>query len=248
MCCIRRLKGWTLQNKMTLQSIKFELNSLGNPEKKKVLQYFFKTGKGEYGEGDVFLGITVPEQRKIAKKFIDISIKEVEQLLHSKIHEHRLTALLIWTYQYKKADNERKKQIYNLYIKNTQWINNWDLVDVTTPKIIGDYLLDKDRSILYTLAKNDYLWDKRIAILATFAFIMNNESNDTLQIAEILLRDNHDLIHKSVGWMLREVGKRVSQSAEEVFLKKHYKEMPRTMLRYAIERFSKSKKDFYMKR
>ena len=160
-----------------------------------------------------------------------------------------MVALVIWTYQFEKADNKTQEKIYKAYLKNTKWINNWDLVDVTTPGIVGMFLLDKDRKILYDLAKSKNLWEKRIAILATFAFInKNKESKDTLKIAEILLDDEHDLIHKGVGWMLREVGKRVSQQKEEEFLRKHYKKMPRTMLRYAIERFDEKKRQFYLKK
>ncbi len=234
---------------MILNNLKKDLKKFANPKRAKVNQWFFKTGKGEYGEGDVFIGLTMPDVRKIAKKYIHLSIKEVEQLLHSKIHEHRMVALVIWTYQFEKADNKTREKIYKAYLRNTKWINNWDLVDVTTPGIVGMFLLDKDRKILYDLAKSKNLWEKRIAILATFAFInKNKESKDTLKIAEILLDDEHDLIHKGVGWMLREVGKRVSQQKEEEFLRKHYKKMPRTMLRYAIERFDEKKRQFYLKK
>jgi 3-methyladenine DNA glycosylase AlkD len=230
-----------------LSQLKQELHKLGNSEKKKVMQNFFKTGPGEYAEGDIFLGATMPEMRKLAKKYLSLPISDVETLLHSEIHEERMVALIIWTYQYERADKITRKVIYNTYLKNRKWINNWDLVDVTTPKIIGDYLLDNDRSILYQLARTNNLWEKRIAILATFTFIKNNQFTDTLNIAEILLNDSHDLIHKAVGWMLREVGKR-DQEIEETFLKKHYKTMPRTMLRYAIERFDEKKRKFYMKK
>ncbi len=233
---------------MSLIKLKKDMENFSDPKRKKANEWFFKTGKGEYGEGDKFVGISMPHARTIAKKYLDLSIKEVEQLLHSKIHEQRMIALLIWTYQFEKADDKTKEKIYNVYLRNKKWINNWDLVDVTTPKIVGEYLIDKDRSILYKLAKSSNLWEKRISILATFAFIYNGESNDTLKIAEILLNDDHDLIHKAVGWMLREVGKRVSLREEEKFLKKYYKKMPRTMLRYAIERFSSLKKKFYMKK
>ena len=234
---------------MTLNNLKKDLKKLANPKRAKVNQWFFKTGKGEYGEGDIFIGLTMPDARKIAKRYIHLPIKEVEHLLHSKIHEHRMVALVIWTYQFEKADNKTQEKIYKAYLKNTKWINNWDLVDVTTPGIVGMFLLDKDRKILYDLAKSKNLWEKRIAILATFAFInKNKESKDTLKIAEILLDDEHDLIHKGVGWMLREVGKRVSQQKEEEFLRKYYKKMPRTMLRYAIERFDEKKRQFYLKK
>lgn len=233
---------------MNLKELKKELRSLGNPEKAKLYQGFFKTGPGQYGEGDVFLGLTMPQQRVIAKKFTHLSISEVEKLLHSKIHEHRMTALVIWTYQFEKADDKTKNEIYKAYIRNTKWINNWDLIDLSTPSIVGNYLLDKKRDVLYKLAHSKSLWEKRISILATFSFINNKETKDTLAIAEILLHDKHDLIHKAVGWMLREVGKRVSQAEEEKFLKKYYKTMPRTMLRYSIERFDEKKRKFYMKK
>jgi len=233
---------------MSLEALKKDVKKLASPKKAEVNRWFFKTGKGEYGEGDMFVGLTMPDMRKVAKKYLHLSLREVENLLHSKIHEHRMIALVIWTYQFEKADDKTKEKIYKTYLKNTKWINNWDLVDVTTPRIVGMYLLDKDKSILYKLAKSSDLWEKRIAILATFAFInKGNESKDTLKISEILLNDKHDLIHKAVGWMLREVGKR-NQSVEEKFLRKYYKKMPRTMLRYAIERFSDSKRKFYMKK
>jgi len=229
-----------------LNDIKNDFKKLANSDKAKVLSGFFKTGNGEYGEGDLFLGITVPEQRKLAQKYIDLSFPSLQVLLNNKIHEYRLTALLILTYQYKKADKLEQKNIYNFYIKNTHNINNWDLVDVTTPHIVGAYLLNKDRKILYKLAKSKNIWERRISILATFWFIRHNEFGDTLAIAHILHNDTHDLIHKAVGWMLREVGKR-DLKAEEDFLKEHYQYMPRTMLRYAIEKFSENKRKKYEK-
>jgi len=231
-----------------LSRLQQELFSLGNKDKAKLLQRFFKTGPGEYGEGDLFLGLTVPQQRVIAKKyFSELSLKETEELLHSKYHEFRLTALVILTYKYQKVQEEERKQIYDLYLRNTKYINNWDLVDVTTPRIVGEYLREKDHSILYDLAKSKDLWEKRISILATFTFIAHHQFEDTLKISEILLNDKHDLIHKAVGWALREVGKR-NLSEEEKFLNKYYKTMPRTMLRYAIEKFSEEKKKYYMNR
>lgn len=236
---------------MTLANLKRGAKKFSNLKRKKANEWFFKTGKGQYGEGDKFIGISMPDARKVAKNSLDLSIKEVENLLHSKIHEYRMIALVIWTYQYEAADDKLKEKIYKAYMRNLKWINNWDLVDVTTPRIVGMYLLDKpkERKILYKLVKSNNLWERRISIMATLAFIVEGkESKDTLAISEILLKDKHDLIHKAVGWMLREVGKRVSQADEEKFLKKHYKTMPRTMLRYAIERFSDSKKRFYMKK
>lgn len=225
--------------------IKKDLQKFANPEKAKLLQKFFKTGKGEYGEGDILLGIMVPQQRKVAKKYKGLTLNEVQELISSKIHEYRLTALFILVDKYKRSDQKTKKTIFDFYLKNTNNINNWDLIDLSAPNIIGNYLLDKPRGILYKLAKSKSLWEKRISILATAAFIRNNEYKDTLEISKILLNDRHDLIHKGVGWMLREVGKR-NQAAEEKFLKKHYKNMPRTMLRYAIEKFDDKKRRFYL--
>jgi len=233
---------------MTLNNLKKELKLLSNPKQAKLLQRFFKTGKGQYGEGDIFLGIKVPEQRKVAKRYKHLTLKEIETLLKSKIHEHRLTALFILIDKYKRAGEKEKQEIFNLYLKNTKNINNWDLIDLSAPNIIGNYLLDKERDILYKLAKSNNLWEKRIAILSTAEFIKNGEHEDTLAISKILLNDVHDLIHKGVGWMLREVGKRIDQEIEEDFLKKHHKKMPRTMLRYAIERFNEKKRKFYLRK
>jgi 3-methyladenine DNA glycosylase AlkD len=233
---------------MSLKQIQKDLQKLKNKEKAKILQGFFKTGKGQYGEGDIFLGIIVPLQRKTASNYKDLTLQDIQELLKSKIHEYRLTALFILIQQYNKADEKKKKKIFNLYLKNTDNINNWDLIDLSAPNIIGNYLLNRPRDVLYNLANSNSLWEKRISILSTFEFIKNNEYKDTLKISKILLNDNHDLIHKSVGWMLREVGKRVSQQKEEEFLKKYYKTMPRTMLRYAIERFEESKRQSYLKK
>jgi 3-methyladenine DNA glycosylase AlkD len=230
-----------------LKDVQGELRKLAHPEKAKILSGFFKTGKGDYGEGDLFLGITVPEQRKIAKKYSGLPLKDIRKLLSSKIHEYRLVALLMLIRQYGKSDERREKEIFDFYLANTRHINNWDLVDLSAPNIMGDYLLDKDRAIVYKLAKSDNLWEKRIAIMATFMFIRNNQFDDTFRIAEILLYDQHDLIQKAVGWMLRETGKR-NQTQEEAFLKKYCGEMPRTMLRYAVERFDEQKRRLYLKR
>ncbi len=235
-----------MKNKM-LASLQKELHSLQNSQKARLLSGFFKTGKGEYGEGDLFLGITMPQQRVIAKKYFkQISLKDIEKLLHGKYHEERMTALVILTYKFEKAYKEEQKDIYDLYLKNTKYINNWDLVDVTTPRIVGAYLLEKDRSVLYKLVKSKDLWERRISVLATFMFIREHQFEDSLRISEILLQDRHDLIHKAVGWMLREIGKR-NQEVEEDFLQKHYKKMPRTMLRYAIEKFDEKKRRSYLK-
>ena len=234
-----------------LQGIKRELELSGDPGRAKILSSFFKTGKGQYGEGDVFLGITVPEQRKIAKKYTLLTLKQIKELLQSKIHERRLTALLILVEQYKLAQRtkelKQQKAIVDFYLQHTEYVNNWDLVDLTADKILGQYLLDKkkERDILLKLSNSSILWERRIAIVATFAFIRNHEYTFTLRIAERLLDDTHDLIHKAVGWMLREVGKR-DLIVEEKFLEKHAHTMPRTMLRYAIERFNKKKRNEYM--
>ena len=228
-----------------LDQIKNELSQLSDPEQAKNLSWFFKTDKGQYGEGDVFLGIPVPKQRKVAKRYIDLSLNDLQELLSSTIHEHRLTALLILVSKYEKADNSGKNEIFSFYLKNTGNINNWDLVDLSAPKIMGDYLYNKDVSILFKLAKSSNLWERRIAVLSTFTFIRNNDFDVSLKIAELLLHDEHDLIHKAVGWMLREIGKR-NQETEERFLSKYCMQMPRTMLRYAIERFEENKRKFYL--
>ncbi len=229
-----------------MTSLKQEIALLSNPEKAKILQRFFKTCKGQYGDGDIFLGISVPEQRKVAKKFKEIELSKLKPFMQSGIHEERLVALLILVQKFEKGNEAEKGKIYKFYFDNVQGVNNWDLVDLTAPKIVGAWLLDKDRKLLFKLAKSNNLWEKRIAIISTFAFIREKDFEDSLAIAEILLHDKHDLIHKAVGWMLREVGKKDLET-EEGFLKKHYKEMPRTMLRYAIERFEEKKRVAYLK-
>ena len=228
-----------------LTQIKRDLAQLKNPDRAKNLTWFFKTGKGQYGEGDIFLGIPVPEQRKVAKKHTVLSLNDLQELLKSKIHEHRFTALLILISNYQKAGESVKEEIFHFILKNTENINNWDLVDLSAPRIIGDYLLNRKRSILYKLAKSKNLWERRISILSTFKFIDNNDFKDALNISELLLHDEHDLIHKAVGWALREIGKR-DQNLEERFLNKHYLYMPRTMLRYAIEKFDERKRKIYL--
>jgi len=237
-----------------LSAVKKDLQKLGSQRRAKLSQRFFKTGKGEYGEGDIFLGIKVGPQRTTVKKYADIlTIDEAEKLLHSKIHEHRLVAILILMNKYKKAnkagDEKTKKKIYKMYLANTKWINNWDLIDLSAPHIVGEYLADKkqERKILRRLAKSKSLWERRISVISTFYFIRDNEFKDSLEIAEMLVQDEHDLIHKAVGWMLREIGKK-NQAVEEKFLRRHYKTMPRTMLRYSIERFPEKKRKFYMKK
>lgn len=227
----------------SLPELREELKRIAEPQRAKNLQRFFKTGKGEYGEGDIFLGITVPSLRKIAKKYYSLDVRQLKELIASKFHEERLIALFILINKYKTTNH--KKIIFHFYIKNTKYINNWDLVDLSAPNIVGEHLLDRDREILYQFAKSDNVWERRIAVLATFWFIKNNRFEESLRLAEILLKDKHDLIHKAVGWMLREIGKR-DQKVEEKFLKKYCKKMPRTMLRYAIEKFPKEKKEYYM--
>ena len=219
-----------------------EIENLKCEEKAKIYQRFFKTGKGEYGEGDVFYGITVPELRKISKKYKSLELNDVEKLLKNEVHEIRMIGLFILSLRFK----SNEKEIYDCYMNNLVRINNWDLVDVSAPNIPGVYLLDKDKKILYSLAKSKNLWERRIAMLSCFAFIRRNQYEDALKISEILLNDGHDLMHKAVGWMLREVGKR-NLNVEEDFLKKHYKNMPRIMLRYAIEKFDENKRQRYLK-
>jgi len=228
---------------LTLLNLKKELRMKASPKKAKILQRFFKTGPGEYGEGDVFLGVVVPDIRKLVKEYSDLKLKEAVKLLHSKIHEERLTALLIMVSQFQAEKNEEK--VYNLYLKNTKYINSWDLVDLSADKIVGVYLASKSKLILCELSKSKNIWERRISIISTFCFIKNNRFEETLKIAKILLSDEHDLIHKAVGWMLREVGKRDLKTEEE-FLKKYYKRMPRTMLRYAIEKFPEKKRKKYL--
>lgn len=222
------------------------LNKEANPERAVHSQRFFKTGKGQYGEGDLFLGLTVPQQRIIAKKYKSIPLDELQTVIESEYHEHRLTTLMILVDKFKSTKDEKlRKEIIDFYLKNTKHINNWDLVD-TSARILGEYLLDKNRSTLYELAKSENLWQQRISIIATSYFIDHYQFEDTLKISELLLNNNHDLIHKAVGWMLREVGKK-ELNAEIVFLDKYHKVMPRTMLRYAIERFPKDLRVHYLR-
>lgn len=245
-----------------LDKLKSELNQLADPQKAVFLQRFFKTGVGEYGYGDVFLGLTVPQSRKLAMKYKKLPLKSIEVLLSSKVHEERFIALIILIYQFEKGDERAKRDIFEFYLSHTKYINNWDLVDLSAPRIIGKWIFDKNIknnvSIKSTadihwqleplprLAKSSNLWEKRIAIIATFNFIVKGYPGASLEIAEILVHDREDLIQKAVGWMLREVGKRCSREDEEIFLKKHYKIMPRTMLRYAIERFPKERRSAYL--
>jgi 3-methyladenine DNA glycosylase AlkD len=226
---------------INLSQLKKDFKALANKDQAKNLARFFKTGPGEYGEGDIFLGIKVPEQRKLVGVYKNLDHVAIQELLHSKIHEHRLTAVLILVEQFNQADEANKKSIFDFYLKNTFFINNWDLVDLSAPKIVGEYLADKPRDILYRLVLSPNLWERRISILATFAFIKRHDFKDSLKIAEIFLSDKHDLIQKATGWMLREIGKR-DQKVLEDFLEKNLKKMPRVTLRYAIERMEEKKR------
>ncbi len=234
---------------MTAKFILQELYSVANPEKARFLQGFFKTGKGQYAEGDIFLGIVVPQVRDIVKNNKGIPLSEIQILLNSEYHEARLAALLFLVQHFRKAKKEEeKKEIFDFYIANAKKANNWDLVDVTCRDVIGGYLLDKgDRSILYELAESDNLWEQRIAIVTTWMFIKHKDYTDTLALSEKLMNHKHDLMHKAVGWMLREVGKKNKQTLVE-FLEIHYKNMPRTALRYSIEHFSAEERAYFMKK
>lgn len=228
-----------------LEDLKLKLNKFGSPKRAKVSQWFFKTGPGQYGEGDKFLGLSVPVQRKLAYQYLDLSLSDIKDLLRNQIHEYRFVALEILVAQYEKGDEKIKEKIFNFYIKNTKYINNWDLVDTSAEYIVGDYLFNKDKSILFKLAKSNNIWERRISIISTFRYIKNNKFDETLKIAKILIKDKHDLIQKAVGWMLREVGNR-SLDTELKFLDQWYKIMPRTMLRYAIERLSDKLRKEYL--
>ncbi len=230
---------------MALLPIQKELRALASPEIAANLQRFFKTGPGQYGEGDVFLGVKVPPLRALAKQHRDAGLATVTALLASPYHEERMLALLLLLQFYQRTDEAGRQAAFDLYLAHTHRINNWDLVDVSAPRIVGRHLQDGPRKVLYLLARSPLLWERRIAILATAWFIRLDDYADTLKIAEMLLSDEHDLMHKAVGWMLREVGKR-DLAAEEGFLRHHYRTMPRTMLRYAIERFPEPKRRNYL--
>lgn len=217
-------------------TITAELQALSQDEKRKVLPRFFKTGKGEYGEGDAFLGVVVPDVRGVARKHKAANLDEIHELMVSAWHEVRLCALLIMVEQCKRADDTARKTLFDLYLSLTEHINNWDLVDLSCRFVVGEYLLDKPRDILYRLAESPLLWDNRIAIVSTFAFIRHNQLDDTFALADKMMAHTHDLMHKAIGWMLREAGKRDEQRLYN-YIMQHRKEMPRTMLRYAIEKF-----------
>ena len=230
---------------MTVKEFNATLKELANPEIAEHSQRFFKTGKGEYGAGDKFLGIRVPVLRSQAKKFKHLSLQEVQRVLKSSFHEERLCALFMLVNKFAKADEAKQKTIYEMYLAHTKYVNNWDLVDSSAHQIVGGYLLERNRKPLYRLVKSKSLWERRIAIIATYHFIKRDDFTDTLDLSERLLKDPEDLIHKAVGWMLREVGKR-NLSLEKAFLKQHYQKMPRTMLRYAIEKFPEQQRKKYL--
>jgi 3-methyladenine DNA glycosylase AlkD len=233
---------------MTAQKIISELAKHASPNDAVFLQRFFKTGPGQYGEGDIFIGVRVPQTRIICKQFINLPLGEVQKLLNSPVHEHRLAGVIILSYHYPKADEKQKQEIYDLYLKNVYkgTVNNWDIVDVTVDRVMGAHLLNRPRDILFELTKSSDVWQRRVAIMSSFAFIKNGDASTTLQLAKILLHDKHDLIQKAVGWMLRETGKRVDRKLLLGFLDEHAHEMPRTMLRYSIEHLPPEQRAHYM--
>jgi 3-methyladenine DNA glycosylase AlkD len=232
-----------------INQLQRQIKKLANPEKAKILQRFFKTAPGEYGEGDKFLGIVVPEIRKLAREFKDLPMVDLLTLIKSEYHEERLLALLILVLQFSFTKEDKKqKEIYEFYLHNTKYINNWDLVDLTADRIVGAYLENKGKDILIKLAKSSNLWEKRIAMLSTFHYIKKGRADEALKIIKILLYDKHDLIHKAVGWMLREIGKRCDQKILLAFLDENYKTMPRTALRYAIEHLPEKRRLEYLKK
>ena len=233
--------------KQITKTITSELQALSNAEKREIFPKFFKAGKGEYGEGDRFLGVTVPNVRAIAKQHKDIALAEIQELIQSEWHEVRLCALLIMVEKSKKKDEALRQQLFDLYLSQTDRINNWDLVDLSCRFIIGEYLLDKSRDILYQLAQSPLLWDNRIAIVSTYAFIRKGQLEDTYALSDLMMQHPHDLMHKAIGWMLREAGKRNPERLYD-YVMSHRADMPRTMLRYAIEKFSPKERAILMKR
>ncbi|WP_239013897.1 DNA alkylation repair protein [Archangium violaceum] len=229
------------------KSVQDELARAADPEKAAFFPKFFKTGPGGYAEGDVFLGVTVPEQRRIARRHKNLPLEQVRELLRSKLHEHRFTGFVILVEQFERADEAGRERLFTFCREHLAGMNNWDLVDTVAPRLIGAYLLEHPEHVpqLYDFARSPVLWERRIAIMATFAFIRAGDFTHTLKLAELLLHDEHDLIHKAVGWMLREVGNR-NMATEETFLDRHAGEMPRTMLRYAIEKFPPARRKHYM--
>jgi len=230
---------------MTLIKLRQEIKKSATKKRAEANAWFFKTGPGQYGEGDKFIGLTVPQSRVLAIKYKDLTFPDLTQLLRSPIHEERLIALLILIEQFGHADPVTQQKIYSFYLKSTKYINNWDLVDLSAPNIVGFYLFKNSRKILFKLAKSKNLWERRIAIISTFYFIRFKQFEETIKISEILMNDSHDLIQKAVGWMLREMGKK-NEGVLIKFLNKYYKKMPRTSLRYAIERLKPKQKTFYM--
>ncbi|MFH1036761.1 MAG: DNA alkylation repair protein [Patescibacteria group bacterium] len=231
-----------------ISNLEKELQNKFDKKKAKLLQGFFKTGKGEYGEGDLFLGIVVPQLHKIASEYANLVLKDLQKTIKSKFHEERLATLFILVLKFEKANEAEKKNIYDFYIKNRKYVNNWDLVDLSAPKIAGAYLKNKDKSLLYKFAKSKNLWERRIAVLSTFHYIRNGDCWDATKIAKILKNDKHDLIQKAVGWMLREIGNRCGRKIEEKFLEENHKNMPRTMLRYATEKFPAKIRNYYLRK
>jgi len=230
----------------SLRDLRAGLKNEASQKQAAIYSSFFKTGPGEYGEGDVFIGVKVPVLRKLAREYRDLALRDVERLLGSEIHEERMLALLIMMLQFQKGDARARAAVYRLFVEQIKQVDNWDLVDTSVPTIVGGHLAGRSRRPLHTWARSRDLWRRRVAIIATFHFIRAGEFDETLKIAELLLHDEHDLIHKAVGWMLREVGKR-DRKVEERFLEKHYREMPRTMLRYAIERFPERRRKAYLR-
>lgn len=233
--------------KQLTKTITNKLQALSDAEKREIFPKFFKAGKGEYGEGDRFLGVTVPNIRAIAKLHKDISIEEIQDLIQSEWHEVRLCALIMMVEKSKKKDEALRKELFNLYLSQTKRINNWDLVDLSCRFIVGEYLLDKSRDILYQLAQSPLLWDNRIAIVSTYAFIRKGQLEDTYALSDLMMHHPHDLMHKAIGWMLREAGKRDANRLYN-YVMSHRADMPRTMLRYAIEKFSPAERSILMKR
>ena len=233
--------------KQLTKTITNKLQALSDAEKREIFPKFFKAGKGEYGEGDRFLGVTVPNIRAIAKLHKDVSIEEIRELIQSEWHEVRLCALIIMVEKSKKKDESLRKELFNLYLSQTERINNWDLVDLSCRFIVGEYLLDKSRDILYQLAQSSLLWDNRIAIVSTYAFIRKGQLDDTYALSDLMMHHPHDLMHKAIGWMLREAGKRDADRLYN-YVMSHRADMPRTMLRYAIEKFSPEERSILMKR
>lgn len=231
-----------MSGQASLAGLKAAFARQADPAKAKILSGFFKTGKGQYGEGDRFLGLTVPKTRLLAKEFRALPEADLLSLLRSPWHEHRLCALMILVENFRLGDEKARENIFRLYLANTKFINNWDLVDLSAPQIVGGRLKDRSRQPLYRLARSKLLWERRIAIIACFTFIKAGESADALAIAELLLKDEEDLMHKAVGWMLREIGKRCSEEVLLGFLRKNYSKLPRTTLRYAIERFPEARR------